>query len=146
MDSHLSTAPGGRRVEVAPREPASPLNPIGLKGVGEAGCIPTGAAFAQAVEDALADYGLEITEIPLSPSKLFDLLKKTRPKKRNVVGIEGSLAFPGPRTTLYGLLQDPEVLGKSLPGALRLGRTGDGRYDGLMRVGIGPVTAAEFSV
>ncbi|OLC08796.1 MAG: hypothetical protein AUH42_00605 [Gemmatimonadetes bacterium 13_1_40CM_70_11] len=146
MDYLLPTATDVPRVEIAHRETPSPLNPIGLKGVGEAGCIPTGAAFAQAVEDALADYGLEITEIPLSPSKLFDLLKKTRPKKRNVVVIEGSFVFPGPRTTVYGLLQDPEVLGKSLPGALRLGRTGDGRYDGLMRVGIGPVTAAEFSV
>src|SRR2546427_711570 len=83
MDYLLPTATDVPRVEVAHRETASPLNPIGLKGVGEAGCIPTGAAFAQAVEDALADYGLEITEIPLSPDKLFDLLKKTRPKKRD---------------------------------------------------------------
>jgi len=146
MDYLLPTATDVPRVEVAHRETASPLNPIGLKGVGEAGCIPTGAAFAQAVEDALADYGLEITEIPLSPDKLFDLLKKTRPKKRNVVVIDGSFVFQGSREAVYALLQDPEVLGKSLPGAMRLGRTGDGRYDGLMRVGIGPVTAAEFSV
>ncbi len=146
MDYLLPTATEVPRVEVAHRETPSPLNPVGLKGVGEAGCIPTGAVFAQAVEDALADYGLEITEIPLSPGKLFDLLKKTRPKKRNVVVIEGSFVFRGPRPAVYASLQDPEVLGKSLPGAMRLSRTGDGRYDGLMRVGIGPVTAAEFSV
>src|SRR5439155_887426 len=84
MDYLLPTATDVPRVEIAHRETPSPLNPIGLKGVGEAGCIPTGAAFAQAVEDALADFGVEITEIPLSPDKLFDLLKKTRPKKRNV--------------------------------------------------------------
>ena len=54
----------------------SPFNVLGLKGVGEAGCIPTGAVFAQAVESALADWDLEIREIPMSPNKLFDLLNK----------------------------------------------------------------------
>ena len=146
MDYLLPTATDVPRVEIAHRETPSPLNPIGLKGVGEAGCIPTGAAFAQAVEDALADFGVEITEIPLSPDKLFDLLKKTRPKKRNVVVLEGSFVFAGPRAAVWDLLQDPAVLGAALPGAMRLERTGDGNYDGLMKVGIGPVTAAEFSV
>jgi aerobic carbon-monoxide dehydrogenase large subunit len=146
MDYLLPTAADVPRVEIAHLETPSPLNPIGLKGVGEAGCIPTGALFAQAVEDALADYDLEITEIPLSPGKLFELIKKTKPRKRNVVFIEGSFVFHGPRPTVYELLQDPAVLGASLPGALRLERSGDGRYDGLMRVGIGPVTAAEFTV
>ncbi|MBI4420285.1 MAG: molybdopterin-dependent oxidoreductase, partial [Gemmatimonadetes bacterium] len=146
MDYLLPTAAEVPRVEMAHRQTPSPGNPLGLKGVGEAGCIPTGALFAQAVEDALADYGIEVTEIPLSPDKLFDLLKKTRPKKRNVVVVEGDFVFTGPRPKVWELLQDPTVLGKSLPGAMRLDRTGDGRYDGLMRVGIGPVTAAEFSV
>jgi 2-furoyl-CoA dehydrogenase large subunit len=146
MDYLLPTATDVPRVEIAHRETPSPLNPMGLKGVGEAGCIPTGALFAQAVEDALADYGIEITEIPLSPDKLFDLLKKTRPKKRNLVVVEGHFVFGGPRAKVWDLLQDPQVLGKALPGAMRLTQTGDGQYDGLMRVGIGPVTAAEFSV
>ena len=63
-------------IETTHRETPSPLNPMGVKGVGEAGAIPTGAAFAQAVEDALADHGVEITEIPLSPNRLFELLAK----------------------------------------------------------------------
>ena len=146
MDYLLPTAADVPRVEIAHRETPSPLSPIGLKGVGEAGCIPTGAVFAQAVEDALADFNVEITEIPLSPDKLYDLLKKTKPKKRNVVVLEGSFVFTGPRAAVWDLLQDPAVLGKALPGAMRLERTGDGNYDGLMKVGIGPVTAAEFSV
>ena len=65
-------------VETRHRETPSPLNPMGVKGVGEAGAIPTGALFAQAVEDALADAGLEIREIPLSPNKLFELMSATR--------------------------------------------------------------------
>ncbi|MGD9903676.1 MAG: xanthine dehydrogenase family protein molybdopterin-binding subunit, partial [Vicinamibacterales bacterium] len=61
-------------VEMAHRESAAPGNPAGLKGVGEAGCIATAAAFAQAVEDALAG-SVEILEIPLSPNRLFDLMQ-----------------------------------------------------------------------
>jgi CO/xanthine dehydrogenase Mo-binding subunit len=75
MDYLLPTALDVPRVEMAHRETPAPMNPLGLKGVGEAGCIPTGAAFAQAVEDALPEYGLEILEIPLSPDRLFSLLE-----------------------------------------------------------------------
>ena len=74
MDYLLPTALDVPTVEMAHLETPSPLNPLGTKGVGEAGAIPTGAAFAQAVEDALAGSGVEITEIPLSPSRLAELL------------------------------------------------------------------------
>ena len=75
MDYLLPTAMDVPKVEMAHRETAAPLNPLGIKGVGEAGCIPTGAAFAQAVEDALPHLALEIREIPLSPNRLFELLQ-----------------------------------------------------------------------
>jgi carbon-monoxide dehydrogenase large subunit len=54
----------------------SPLNPLGTKGAGEAGAIPVGALFAQAIEDALdlPGKGIEITEIPLSPAQLWELM------------------------------------------------------------------------
>lgn len=48
----------------------SPLNPLGIKGAGEAGVIPTSAAIAAAIEDA---EGFPITAMPISPSDLFDL-------------------------------------------------------------------------
>ncbi len=44
---------GGGGEEVVHEETPSPLNPIGVKGAGEAGAIPVGPLFAQAVEDAL---------------------------------------------------------------------------------------------
>jgi carbon-monoxide dehydrogenase large subunit len=75
MDYLLPTAAEVPAIETAHRETPSPYNPVGLKGVGEAGCIPTAAAFAQAVEDALGG-AVEIREIPLSPSALFDLLEQ----------------------------------------------------------------------
>ena len=78
MDYLIPTATDVPPIETAHRETPSPYNPVGLKGVGEAGCIPTGALFAQAVEDALAGTGVEITEIPLSPNKLFDLIEAAR--------------------------------------------------------------------
>ena len=75
MDYLIPTATDVPPIETAHRETPSPFNPVGLKGVGEAGCIPTGALFAQAVEDALSDLGIEITEIPLSPNRLFELIE-----------------------------------------------------------------------
>jgi CO/xanthine dehydrogenase Mo-binding subunit len=54
----------------------SPLNPMGVKGAGEAGAIPVGPLFAQAVEDALKMPGLEIREVPLSPNRLWELLQE----------------------------------------------------------------------
>jgi carbon-monoxide dehydrogenase large subunit len=78
MDYLLPTATDVPPIETAHRETPSPYNPVGLKGVGEAGCIPTGAVFAQAVEDALAGSGVEITEIPLSPNRLFELIEAAK--------------------------------------------------------------------
>ncbi len=74
MDYLLPLATDVPDVAMAHRETPSPDNPAGLKGVGEAGCIATGALFAQAVEDALAG-AVEICEIPLSPNRLFELMQ-----------------------------------------------------------------------
>ena len=79
MDYLLPTAADVPRIEIGHVETPSPLNPLGAKGAGEAGAIPTGAAFAQAVEDALAPDGVEILEIPLSPNRLFELLRAAKP-------------------------------------------------------------------
>ncbi len=73
MDYLLPTATDVPHMEVAHVETPSPLNPLGVKGVGEAGAIPVGALYAQALEDALQG-AVEILEIPLSPGRLFDLV------------------------------------------------------------------------
>jgi CO/xanthine dehydrogenase Mo-binding subunit len=56
----------------------SPLNPLGIKGAGEAGAIPVGPVIAQAIENALelTRKKIELLEIPLSPSRLFELTKE----------------------------------------------------------------------
>ena len=57
-------------IEIDHIETPSPLNPLGIKGAGEAGVIPVGAVLASAIEDAT---GIRITEMPLAPLKLFEL-------------------------------------------------------------------------
>jgi CO/xanthine dehydrogenase Mo-binding subunit len=71
MDFLLPTALEVPRIEVGHEETPSPLNALGTKGAGEAGAIPTGALFAQALESALGIQGLEILEMPLKPSTLW---------------------------------------------------------------------------
>jgi carbon-monoxide dehydrogenase large subunit len=74
MDYLLPTSDTVPRIETDHVETPSPLNPLGIKGAGEAGAIPVGPLFAQAIEDALHKQGLEILDIPLSPSRLYDLV------------------------------------------------------------------------
>ncbi len=57
-------------IEIDHLETPSPLNPLGIKGAGEAGVIPGAAAIAAAIEDA---EGFPITAMPISPSELFEL-------------------------------------------------------------------------
>ena len=64
------------RIVVGHEETPSPLNSLGTKGAGEAGTIPVPALFAQALENALPEYKLEIVETPLSPNRVFELIQK----------------------------------------------------------------------
>ena len=59
-------------------EHASAVNALGIKGVGESGVIAPGAAIAGAVEDALAEYGVTVDRIPLTPARVFELLRSAR--------------------------------------------------------------------
>src|SRR6476619_3988177 len=61
-------------IDIDHLETPSPLNPLGIKGAGEAGVIPSAAVFASAIEDA---EGFPITAMPISPSELFEL-RQTR--------------------------------------------------------------------
>ena len=79
-DYLLPTALDVPRMELDHTVTPSPLNPLGVKGAGEAGAIPVGAVFAAAIEDALGlkDRKIELNEIPLSPSRLFELIRGGR--------------------------------------------------------------------
>jgi carbon-monoxide dehydrogenase large subunit len=60
-------------IEIDHLETPSPLNPLGIKGAGEAGVIPSAAVFASAISDA---EGFAITAMPISPSDLFELRRR----------------------------------------------------------------------
>lgn len=62
------------------------------------------------------------------------------------MNLSGTFAFQGPRAAVWDLLQDPEVLARTLPGTERLDLTAEDRYEGTMKVSVGPVTAARFAV
>ena len=60
-------------------ETPSPYTRFGQKGIGEGGAIAPPAAIANAVNDALAPLGVEITESPLTPRRIVEALLKRRP-------------------------------------------------------------------
>ncbi len=74
MDFLLPTAMEVPSIEIVHTETPSPLNPLGVKGVGEAGAIPGPALIAEAVDDALAPFGVRVREMPLSPDRLRELI------------------------------------------------------------------------
>jgi carbon-monoxide dehydrogenase large subunit len=71
----------------------SPLNPLGVKGVGEAGVIPGHAVIASAIEDA---EGFRIDRMPISPSELWHL------RRRHVAGEIPSLRRARPAPSAEG--------------------------------------------
>lgn len=70
MDFLMPYATEIPHIETAHLETPSPLNPLGIKGAGEAGVIPVSAVLASAIEDA---EGFPIDRMPISPSELFHL-------------------------------------------------------------------------
>jgi CO/xanthine dehydrogenase Mo-binding subunit len=73
MDFLIPFATEVPHIKTAHMVTASGLNPLGLKGAGEAGVIPTSAAVASAIEDA---EGLTVRRMPISPSELFEMRKE----------------------------------------------------------------------
>ncbi|HET6628037.1 MAG TPA: aerobic carbon-monoxide dehydrogenase large subunit [Nocardioidaceae bacterium] len=70
MDFLMPYASEVPTIEIDHLETPSPLNPLGVKGAGEAGVIPGSAAIASAIEDA---EGISIRRMPISPSELYHL-------------------------------------------------------------------------
>ena len=70
----LVTATEMPHIETIYHESPTPLNPLGVKGVGECGVIPVAAAVASAIEDALTPFGVHISRAPISPAQLYALI------------------------------------------------------------------------
>jgi carbon-monoxide dehydrogenase large subunit len=77
-DYLLPTATEVPMLETLYKQTPSPLNPLGVKGVGEAGTIPAAAALISAVEDALSPFNVRIGDVPISPMKLVRMIRNGR--------------------------------------------------------------------
>ena len=62
---------------VTTQDHPSPNNPLGAKGAGEGGIIPTGGVIANAVAAALRSFGIQINTLPLAPPKIWELVQQS---------------------------------------------------------------------
>ncbi len=76
MDYLCPTAPEAPPMKTGFLESPSPFTLLGSKGVGESSSMTAPAAIANAVANALAPLGVRVTELPLSPTKLFRLMRE----------------------------------------------------------------------
>jgi len=76
MDYAVPKADDLPAIETVHLEFPSPRNPLGVKGLGEGGAISPPAAIANAVEDALAPFGVRVTETPLTAARIIALLER----------------------------------------------------------------------
>jgi len=54
----------------------SPINPLGAKGAGEGGIIAAGGVMANAIANALSPFGAEPRELPLTPQRIWELVRQ----------------------------------------------------------------------
>jgi aerobic carbon-monoxide dehydrogenase large subunit len=65
-------------IETASTVTPSPTNPMGVKGVGEAGTIASTPAVMNAIVDALAPIGVTDLDMPASPQRVWGAIQNAR--------------------------------------------------------------------
>ncbi|MGE5303484.1 MAG: glyceraldehyde dehydrogenase subunit alpha [Alphaproteobacteria bacterium] len=78
MDYALPRAADLPRLTLARTETPTPVNPLGIKGIGEAGTIGSTPAVVSAVVDALAPFGVTHIDMPLTPQKIWRLCQENK--------------------------------------------------------------------
>ncbi len=76
MDYAVPKAAHAPRFELDSTETPSPVNPMGVKGVGEAGTIGATPAIVNAVVDALAPFGVRHLDMPIRPESVWKIVNK----------------------------------------------------------------------
>jgi carbon-monoxide dehydrogenase large subunit len=77
MDYLIPTAMDVPKVDIDHQETPSPFTEYGIKGGGEGGRMMAPAAIASAIEDALAPFGVEVRELPITEAKIRRLLRQS---------------------------------------------------------------------
>jgi aerobic carbon-monoxide dehydrogenase large subunit len=78
----LDAVPSLRLIHV---ESPTPLNPLGAKGVGEAGVLPTAAAIVSAIEDALQPFGIHLAHAPVRPQDLLGKIAEAQKRRARAI-------------------------------------------------------------
>jgi 2-furoyl-CoA dehydrogenase large subunit len=128
----------------------SPYTRLGAKGIGEGNQYTTPVCIANAVADAL---GRESIELPLVPSKVFEWIhaeEETPPPKQTVEQVKwddsgtissgGALQINADANSIWSVLVDPDRLARVFPGCRSLLLTSDNVYQGVVDLGVGPVS------
>ena len=143
-------------------ETPSPFTPLGAKGLGEGNNMSTPACIGNAVADAL---GVRDVELPLTPSKIMDLLGAEEPppsqavarqqppappaaaggKGGKALAARGEVVLDAPPEAVFRVLLDPVALAKVIPGCNALEPAGavpgEHRYRADVSVGVGMIKA-----
>jgi carbon-monoxide dehydrogenase large subunit len=75
MDYFAPTACDLPSIELMHTAVPSPVTPLGIRGAGEVGAIPAAAAVANAICDALSDFGVELDRLPITPERVWRALR-----------------------------------------------------------------------
>jgi carbon-monoxide dehydrogenase large subunit len=86
LDYLVPTAADLPPVELHHTEIPSPVTPFGVRGVGETGTIPPSATIANAICDALSDFGVDITALPLTPERVWRSIQQAQMEGRGHEG------------------------------------------------------------
>ena len=80
MDYTIPTAVELPRYAIGHHETPSPFTPLGMKGVGESGLSSAPGALASAIEDAFPELDLRLTELPLTPDRVWRAIRSAPPR------------------------------------------------------------------
>ncbi|MEN3274722.1 MAG: 2-furoyl-CoA dehydrogenase large subunit [Massilia sp.] len=140
-------------------ETPSPFTPLGAKGLGEGNNMSTPPCIGNAVADAL---GVRDVELPLTPSKVIDLIGGDEPppskavaqqqaapapsagaggKGGKALAARGEVVLDAPPEAVFRVLLDPVALAKVIPGCNALEPAGENRYRADVSVGVGMIKA-----
>lgn len=140
--------------EIYHMETPDPFTPLGAKGIGEGNCMSTPVCIANAVCDAL---GVSDIKLPLSPSKIIDLMDEAEPAKpegivsqasdeksadqkgqKGLTG-KGEHVVPADPQKVWETLLDPTKLSAVIPGCHELNDVGENSYSADISLGVGVV-------
>jgi CO/xanthine dehydrogenase Mo-binding subunit len=81
MDFLIPTAMEVPELKIGHEETPSPITVHGIKGGGEAGRMMAPSAISNAIDDALRDYGVHVTELPATPERIIRWIGEGKPAR-----------------------------------------------------------------